>query len=247
MSDAPQQQSLSQLAVIIPVALIAAVGAFFGVKALMKPEEKAPAEPAPAEPNQQSLTTKISQNNLKQLGLALWNYEETFAVFPPGGIANAKGTEFHSWSTMMLPMLEQSAIFNQIDFNTPWKDPKNVELMKKPIPTLHFAGSKHTAEGFGVNQYAANSHLFFRNSSTRLRDIKAGMSNTLGFGEAGGSFAAWGEPTNYRDPLLGFNAGPKSFGNPDSESTQFLMLDGTVREIKHDIAPDVLRGLSGAE
>src|SRR5262249_31214616 len=54
------------------------------------------------------------QNNLKQFGLALHNYHDTHALFPPGGYSlqggwwsSAKGT----WYTYTLPYMEQDNVF----------------------------------------------------------------------------------------------------------------------------------------
>ncbi len=61
-------------------------------------------------------------NNVKQLGLAFHNYHDTFRVFPiksanrgsggGPGIANTG----KSWLQMILPQIEQSSLFNNIDF-----------------------------------------------------------------------------------------------------------------------------------
>ncbi len=62
------------------------------------------------------------KNNLKQLGLALHNYHDTHRVFPPGQIrgrmtspTREMGGGF-SWGCMLLPYLEQGAIYDQMDF-----------------------------------------------------------------------------------------------------------------------------------
>src|SRR6218665_2658726 len=61
------------------------------------------------------------QNNIKQIGLALHNYEGTYATFPFGtrggtywSQANVKdGT---NWRTMVLPYLDQAGVYNHLDF-----------------------------------------------------------------------------------------------------------------------------------
>ncbi|GAA4427488.1 DUF1559 domain-containing protein [Bremerella cremea] len=55
-------------------------------------------------------------NNLKQIGLALHNYHDTFNTFPPSSIAGAANTGAHgptAWVSL-LPFMEQGALFNQI-------------------------------------------------------------------------------------------------------------------------------------
>ena len=51
-------------------------------------------------------------NNLKQLGLALHNYHDTYQVFPPGWMVplNVNNRESFAWSTLILPQLEQPAM-----------------------------------------------------------------------------------------------------------------------------------------
>ena len=67
-------------------------------------------------------------NNLKQLGLALHNYHDTVKKFPPGGLwayGNPWGTtwpgpnpERGSTLVHLLPYVEQSALFDAIDFTS---------------------------------------------------------------------------------------------------------------------------------
>ncbi|HBN78082.1 MAG TPA: prepilin-type cleavage/methylation domain-containing protein [Planctomycetaceae bacterium] len=59
------------------------------------------------------------KNNLKQFGLALHNYHDTHKVFPPGQIRGyAAPNEFgngFSWGAMILPFMEQGAIYDQLN------------------------------------------------------------------------------------------------------------------------------------
>ncbi len=52
------------------------------------------------------------KNNLKQLGLALHNYEETHRALPPGQV---DATQL-GWHVSILPYIEQQALFNQFSF-----------------------------------------------------------------------------------------------------------------------------------
>jgi prepilin-type N-terminal cleavage/methylation domain-containing protein len=68
-------------------------------------------------------------NNLRQIGIALHNYHDTVGTFPssfwrtqdnpawPG--ARPRRPQFHSWIAMILPQLEQSPVFNSINFSLP--------------------------------------------------------------------------------------------------------------------------------
>ena len=66
-------------------------------------------------------------NNLKQLGLALQNYYSTYDSFPLGalqvrdGTGALRGTDWGLWSahSMLLPYLEQGAVYNACNFALP--------------------------------------------------------------------------------------------------------------------------------
>ena len=49
-------------------------------------------------------------NNLKQIGLAMFNFESTNKNFPPGGLDNGA-----MWTAYILPYLEQQALYNALN------------------------------------------------------------------------------------------------------------------------------------
>lgn len=63
------------------------------------------------------------RNNLKQIGLALHNYHDSFNRFPMGYIdvsTTNNGTVMDggwSWASMILPYLDQGPLYNQFNFN----------------------------------------------------------------------------------------------------------------------------------
>ena len=77
------------------------------------------------------------KNSLKQLGLALHNYHDTFTMFPPGKLTNvydnaaaqgAPGWAWGSglsWRVMVLPYMDQAPIYNQINFFGDWYQFRN--------------------------------------------------------------------------------------------------------------------------
>jgi len=142
-------------------------------------------------------------NNLKQFGLALHNYHLTHKVFP---YAAGGGGTWWSWSALILPFLEQNAIYDQLDFNFPYNrvHPTNNEVMKNFISAYQcpsappnvlcaccgaISGHEDTAE---TNYSAVATHLtdryastydgsgvMYNNSEVRIADILDGTSQTL--------------------------------------------------------------------
>ena len=57
-------------------------------------------------------------NNLKQMGLALHNYHDTFKCFPPGWISyNVSNEPAWGWGALVLPFLEQKPLYDAMSVN----------------------------------------------------------------------------------------------------------------------------------
>jgi type II secretory pathway pseudopilin PulG len=74
------------------------------------------------------------QNNLKQLALAVLNYESAKKIFPPSGqwadgldakAYNYSPRIYANWLTLTLPYAEMQTLYNSIDHTLPMTDPKN--------------------------------------------------------------------------------------------------------------------------
>lgn len=189
---------------------------------------------------------KQSTARLKQLGIALHNYHETYITLPPGGVYDLQGQGHHGWQTSLLPYVDQAPLFEQIDMNVPWNDPKNIARFQVEMPPYLRASdeSRKGADGFAVSHWAANKNIMFSNSDMRFSKIIDGVSNTVFVGEVVGDFKPWGHPASWRDLAEGINQGPATFGNPSQQQALFLLGDGAVRQISEKVDREVLRKLS---
>jgi prepilin-type N-terminal cleavage/methylation domain-containing protein len=78
-------------------------------------------------------------NNLKQLALALANYEDTNGCFPPGFCGQAYAGDFEDAAGHLVPLtqfLEQSGIYNAMNFNLPMYCSENTTVRAASISTL---------------------------------------------------------------------------------------------------------------
>jgi prepilin-type processing-associated H-X9-DG protein len=97
--------------------------------------------------------TRRSQcaNNLKQIVLALHTYHDTYRCFPPPYVLGPDGEPWHSWRVLILPWIEQQAIYDQYDFSQPWDGPNNRALAANTPPLL--SCPSHAGSPPGVTDY----------------------------------------------------------------------------------------------
>ncbi|MFO0891668.1 MAG: DUF1559 domain-containing protein [Isosphaeraceae bacterium] len=67
-------------------------------------------------------------NNLKQVGLALHNYHDTWSRFPMGSVqvATPNGDYRRPFLASLLPFLEQQALFNSYNYDISFQQPQNL-------------------------------------------------------------------------------------------------------------------------
>jgi len=105
-------------------------------------------------------------NNLKQLGLALHNYESSRKVFPASMYIDLTGKPWGEWGPQarLLPYIEEANLQSLIDFSQPYSAPKNVPAIAYRVPTYICPSENNDKQSFphGPNEpqypinYAAN-------------------------------------------------------------------------------------------
>ena len=119
------------------------------------------------------------RNNLRQIALALYNYEAEYHAFPPAYTVDADGRPLHSWRTLILPYLDQGPLYNSIDLSKPWDDPANAEAFKIPV-LVYCCPSYRGPSGHTTYLACVGEHACFRRTVPRLiSEITDGLSNTL--------------------------------------------------------------------
>ncbi|MCA8991802.1 MAG: DUF1559 domain-containing protein [Planctomycetaceae bacterium] len=194
------------------------------------------------------------KNNLKQIGLALHNYLDTYESFP----AQEDGNPAVSWRVALLPYMDYAPLYNEYDRTLAWNSGTNDGIAKTEIqvlscpstpPELRQGDYPFTAYvvPYGSDtSWAPNQHVHFE-------DIADGASNTILVAEACGQQIPWAEPRDVPLPEtpVGFNLpgnqpnrseGLLSSYHPGGGS-QVLFGDGRVRYLSPAVDPDILNAL----
>jgi prepilin-type processing-associated H-X9-DG protein len=113
-------------------------------------------------------------NNLKQLGLALANYESSWNVFPPAYITwnttaagtaydvsypddNGNGPSGFAWGAMLLPHLEQAPLFHATNFGLPCWAPDNTTVAHTKLAVFLCPSVSGESDGFAAQRYTSGS------------------------------------------------------------------------------------------
>ncbi|MEO0531490.1 MAG: DUF1559 domain-containing protein [Planctomycetota bacterium] len=123
-----------------------------------------------------------STNNLKQILLALLNYESANGHFPPQAIHADDGTPLLSWRVAILPYLEEQDLFDRFKLDEPWDSPHNAALLPE-MPAVYHDPSSAAEPTDGKTDYlgVAGPRAIFDTSTegVKLAAVTDGLSMTI--------------------------------------------------------------------
>lgn len=168
------------------------------------------------------------RNNLKQLVLAIHNYESAYSVLPASRlepkveIEDNPGNEsnYQSWTTLALPLIDQGNLQNLIDFDYAWSALVNRPAVSQPIKVFlcpSAPGTDRTDPNWVVGAAAGDynsvnevkskvytqvlglpdpgsdsrSGVLRKGRQNKFRDITDGTSNTIILAEVAGQPDIW--------------------------------------------------------
>ncbi len=179
------------------------------------------------------------KNSMRQLGLALHNYHDTFNVFPPGWIAVDPATRRPSvhegvngagWGTMILPMVDQAPLYNSYNANVALEDSLNQKFRETPLavfkcpsdpqPTLFEIGEEADPSNVICQLAVANFIASFGTIAIDDCENAAGTAPVLASGQCRGDGAFY---HNSRVRIADFTDGTSNtmiVGERKTDSTQ---------------------------
>jgi prepilin-type processing-associated H-X9-DG protein len=118
-------------------------------------------------------------NNLKNINLALLNYEESYHSFPPAYTVDAEGNRLHSWRTLILPYLDRNDLYRKVDFTKPWDDPANREVYDEDLAIFYCPSAVLPAGQTTYVAVVAPNGLFSGSEGRKVEENVDGPSNTI--------------------------------------------------------------------
>jgi prepilin-type N-terminal cleavage/methylation domain-containing protein len=148
------------------------------------------------------------QSHLRQLGIALHSYHQTYQTLPPGclewrGYRAPPTHRQFAWSAFLLPFIEQQSLHQKIDFSVPFDASENSAAARTRIPIYECPSSptRHLIRGqsdygglYGEIMIDRESEdgLFVYERAFTFHEILDGLSQTLAISEdVGGPNSEW--------------------------------------------------------
>jgi hypothetical protein len=87
-----------------------------------------------------------SINNLRQIGIAMHDYHDTFRHMPPAVVYDKTGKPLYSWRVLLLPFVEGNSVYRQFKLDEPWDNPHNKALLGQMPRVYAHPGSNSTTD-----------------------------------------------------------------------------------------------------
>jgi prepilin-type processing-associated H-X9-DG protein len=194
-------------------------------------------------------------NNLQQIGMAMHSYCAAYNCFPPAFVPDKNGRPMHSWRVLLLPYLDEDALYRQYRFDEPWDSPHNRTLAAR-MPRVYQCPSD-AAVGGAQASYAmlVGPHAISDGPTARpVRAVMDGLSNTIMVVEAADAGINWMEPRDIDAEGLRFRIGANRVAERRVTNSEIssrhpggadvLFCDGSVRFLSERTDPKTLKALA---
>jgi hypothetical protein len=183
-----------------------------------------------------------AMNQLKQISLAMFNFESVTNTFPSAFAADKAGKPLLSWRVALLPFLGEAQLVAQFKLDEPWDSENNKKLIEKMPEVYKAPGSKAAADFKTVYLTVRGDKTPFPGGRpVQLSSITDGLAQTIMVVEASDDKAViWTKPDDFepddKNPVAGLVG---------QRGAEFLaaFCDGHIEALPGDIDLDNLRGL----
>ena len=203
-----------------------------------------------------AIQLRTCRNQLKELGIAFYNYQDKKERFPP----STAGSPAVSWRTELLPMLgvQLPATY---DPTQDWSSQLNAQVARERVDAYLCPAVDRSRDGQGryFTAYVAptgGSTALRPGRSRTSNEFPDGSSHTILLVEACGLEIVWTQPRDFDIETQPVGVNLKGQGLTDSPGllssyhpgrSNVLMVDGSVRALSQQTDPALLRKLLTAD
>lgn len=203
------------------------------------------------EPRDYSIKIR-SANDLKIVGVTLYEYLRVNGRFPPAVVRDAEGKPLYSWRVLILPILGEDELYKQFHLDEPWDSPHNLPLSRKRCRAFDSVHNGEKDAGLTRFQVLVGPGTAFERDGLTLGDFPDGTENTILVVESG-TGVPWSKPEDVvydpAKPLPPFGQGFKRAVkfmcyNLDYKPGFYVcFVDGSVQFIDQDTDEQVIRSM----
>ena len=186
-------------------------------------------------------------NNMKMMGLAWHTYADAHRNLAPTYLVDENGKQLHSWRVVLLPYLENTALYEAIRLDEPWDSEFNRQFHDK-MPSIFRCPSCTLGDPKRDATYCmvVGEESLGRADGTAIKmsNISDGTSNTIAFVERK-TPVCWMAPEDvtFDDAVQGVNQIPTGIGSEHAGGATISLCDGSVHFISNTLDLKTLRAL----
>jgi hypothetical protein len=179
-------------------------------------------------------------NNLKQIGLAMHNFHETYGSFPPSA-SYVDGQPLLSWRVYLLPYLGYAPLYEKFHLDEPWDSEHNLTLLAE-MPDVYSSPNRDLNEQ-GLTRFVvpvAETTAFHGETGVPFQDITDGTAQTALVVAVPAEHAVpWTKPVDWE---VDFTTDLHGWLF-EAQGAPILMGDGSVQRFDAEFSPENLTRL----
>ncbi|QDU95329.1 DUF1559 family PulG-like putative transporter [Lignipirellula cremea] len=174
--------------------------------------------------------------HMKMISLGLMGYSDQNRTYPPAFTTDENGKPMHSWRVLILPYLEESALYEQYDFDEPWDGPNNSKLMDKCPEVFRCLADDGDPNASSYQVVVDEKTGWKANDGVRVQSITDGISQTIAVVEVRQPGQNWLDPTPLKIADI-------PLGKPHSGGMNVVYFDGSTHFLPANVDRETLRRL----
>ena len=136
------------------------------------------------EASREAAMRKQTMNSLREIALAMYQYNDVNKHFPPAAIRDKDGKPVLSWRVAILPFIEQKSLYDELHLDEPWDSEHNKALIAKMPAIYRDPHEDETSTNASYFMPTGNGMFGGDPRGMMVKNITDGSANTIMLVEA---------------------------------------------------------------